>query len=991
MQTIFLHNSEERKPKPAAYVHNRGAASADEGVDDEVLIRSFGAVFSSERSVQDILKMMVVTPSEANTVHKVMAFLTPIVSYAQAVGRHVSGSGSGSSSASTVIPSGAKKKKRGNSSERGAKAVAAAESSDNSGGNSGGGSGDLVNRDFTRCVRLFMDVIELLVKGDGFGFDSSIDWVKVANDTLPAGFSKKFEGEPDGPIQDLCRDLKLMDAVFAVAAVPYARASDLAAAAAAARKSGKATTSTSSAAEEQEEAARLAASMPFVAGDPIMFGGARAIQKFAHVALQTLVAENSSSQAYFGKRNLLVTTATKKVGEAPPFWMDNLLFTLDDPLGSAVTLAKLLSSSPDLMARYATPELVERFADMVRRLGPQPRLLNFFSAISAVGGRPVKANQEMILRLVWMKEETRRMVMLQIVSFPGGGGPEGLATLPKLQDANGKDIDGQYTAAETKTFPKAFIGKPLVDSGEGFPPVFVTWQCGDDWAGNAPLFFGPEKMANSGGGGDGGSTGDGDALNRGLRWFRHPDAAAAEEKGQSVLVRIEDFCWVLDPARLCEVVTGRPWKAVKAEKEADTEAGKDAAARFKKQSQLASFFVMQLDVMGKMCFGNSDNCQDWLQKDFSYELLVSLINNPYLPAVVRSGFVSFVRMLYVDRYPQVENMGRPCLPEQLWIYEIRRADYDRSGLPLIRGAGEALKLNEEGALPAFGIPPSHRLANSPDEKLSFPGHTKFFMLRHFCNSYLAVVGKGGALVHADKTGNELTIKVIEIIMALLSYGFQSTIQKIEPLLEVLVPMLDGRADCLQIDGKGALVAFEPLESRYRMSTDSPNVTKAKVKAIEVLTSVANLRANFRLAKILETFKRYREDARGMGRELRRHGCFVRENRVAEYRGPLTGKLFDEFEALFEKGDGARMDFDALSKQPVDTILLDCLMYEDDEVSDYSLLAHSCNASKSARARPPPPACILIFRSQHNYVSNKNHSSSRAPWSSSSASSASGGA
>ena len=54
------------------------------------------------------------------------------------------------------------------------------------------------------------------------------------------------------------------------------------------------------------------------------------------------------------------------------------------------------------MATYATPELLERFVDMVRRLGPQPRLIQFFSAISSVEGKAVKANQEMILRMVWV-------------------------------------------------------------------------------------------------------------------------------------------------------------------------------------------------------------------------------------------------------------------------------------------------------------------------------------------------------------------------------------------------------------------------------------------------------------------------------------------------------------------------------------------------------------------------------------------------------------
>ena len=50
----------------------------------------------------------------------------------------------------------------------------------------------------------------------------------------------------------------------------------------------------------------------------------------------------------------------------------------------------------DRSIRYATPKLVLRFADMVKKLGPQERLVNFFEAICTVQGRAVKANQEMV-------------------------------------------------------------------------------------------------------------------------------------------------------------------------------------------------------------------------------------------------------------------------------------------------------------------------------------------------------------------------------------------------------------------------------------------------------------------------------------------------------------------------------------------------------------------------------------------------------------------
>ena len=59
-----------------------------------------------------------------------------------------------------------------------------------------------------------------------------------------------------------------------------------------------------------------------------------------------------------------------------------ILQQLEDPLGSAVTLSRLLSSNEKLMLEFANPTLIHRFLDMIRTLGPQPRLVAFFEVIN---------------------------------------------------------------------------------------------------------------------------------------------------------------------------------------------------------------------------------------------------------------------------------------------------------------------------------------------------------------------------------------------------------------------------------------------------------------------------------------------------------------------------------------------------------------------------------------------------------------------------------
>ena len=81
-------------------------------------------------------------------------------------------------------------------------------------------------------------------------------------------------------------------------------------------------------------------------------------------------------------------------------------------------------------------------------------------------------------------------------------------------------------------------------------------------------------------------------------------------------------------------------------------------------------------------------------------------------------------------------------------------------------------------------------------------------------------------------------------------------------------------------------------------------------------NVADLRANFRLSKLLETFKNMTDGKEGR-LELGKHHCFVLAGKEATYPGPFHAELFDTFEELFIAGDGARMDLSTLAGQDVE--------------------------------------------------------------------------
>lgn len=105
---------------------------------------------------------------------------------------------------------------------------------------------------------------------------------------------------------------------------------------------------------------------------------------------------------------------------------------------------------------------------------------------------------------------------------------------------------------------------------------------------------------------------------------------------------------------------------------------------------------------------------------------------------------------------------------------------------------------------------------------------------------------------------------------------------------------------------------------------NPNPGCTQVAIIEQLVTVANLRANFRVAKLLETFKALATDEAG-AHELKRLGCYLDAGRLKDYDGKLLATLGADFEGLFVKGDGARMDLGTLAQRPLEPVLIDCLM------------------------------------------------------------------
>lgn len=486
-------------------------------------------VFSTMRSAQDALKIMPVSREETQLMFRAKAFIPVVMAYAERVADAKLGD----------IPSSEK----------------------------------LVD-----TMNALLNIISFQGKAGGKELQG-VDWIKKANSMLPSAFSALFEGETSEISQRICRDLKLLDAVFAVSLAPYQRFPN-----------------------------------PFNAKEKEAMAGCAGIQKLVHVALQRMFVKNTTSQLYFRRTLPPVRPLLRGNEETQSSWMELLKLQLEDPLGSAVSLSKLLSANGTLLRTYATPSMVQEFARMIRELGPQPRLVNFFESICAIDDLPVKANQEMILRICWRLPEDRTKLFVEMVSMRIKAEEYGdLSRSPGGDYTGGKGIPPKQD-----TPPAAYYGKDDFTDD----PVFVHWAGHDRWSQGMDnyLFFGPTAM-----------TGDG-----GLE--------VKQRKGQA-LVRIEEFCWVAEPERLCEAVTGVKWSAFETMKDTDD----DVARRFSRQEQLVQYFIAEMDMLAKLCFGRSYNAITLLQVDFPYCTLIAVIKNIHLPCLVRAAVLNLLRVIYVDR------------------------------------------------------------------------------------------------------------------------------------------------------------------------------------------------------------------------------------------------------------------------------------------------------------------------------------------------------
>ena len=103
-------------------------------------------------------------------------------------------------------------------------------------------------------------------------------------------------------------------------------------------------------------------------------------------------------------------------------------------------------------------------------------------SICTVDGRAVKSNQEMVLRLTWMRIEMRQKLFLELIPLDTTtDASSDSREFGPVRQPSGAMTDGKLKKSAMGHHPTDYIGKREYERPGGFSPVYVMWLGSPRW------------------------------------------------------------------------------------------------------------------------------------------------------------------------------------------------------------------------------------------------------------------------------------------------------------------------------------------------------------------------------------------------------------------------------------------------------------------------------------------------------------------------------
>ena len=485
------------------------------------------------------------------------------------------------------------------------------------------------------------------------------------------------------------------------------------------------------------------------------------------------------------------------------------------------------------------------------------------------------------------------------------------SVMERMQSAKSKSsraLTRQETASWVRTTEEVKASRKQIQKRVvKFDPVFVGWTGLLEWEpGHPELYFSPSAL--------------GLVDDEGVPYEAVQNSGVLKGSESRAWVPIERICWVLDPKKLFvkvmlpKVITAMESEDLKPDSVEDTNrdlvvektikeiydpifnkdgeceihvgegefhahdkrtiklwwyeirsdlitfSSSPAVVRFDMLHRIASYYLAQISLFAEMCLDRSYNSIYEMQRQFTFDMLVSLVGNPLLPDSIRSGFTLLLLRTFIDRYPHAPIQA----PGPVQVFEDSEGSAaemvildvdDLDGAELKRDQGNQGG-GKFGILPQFYIPRDGPLSkgrvgtNMNLSSLKFlmfgisPGEApgdKFFLVEEFITSYLLQLG--GQQNPENTEENRFVLSILELVQALVRFGFYGTYYELMDVTTPLVEILNGSKD---MDDK-----------RARYSVETPGnklVMDSKMAIVKSLMDLNRIRDDYRQKIILAYFK-----------------------------------------------------------------------------------------------------------------------------------------
>lgn len=546
---------------------------------------------------------------------------------------------------------------------------------------------------------------------------------------------------------------------------------------------------------------------------------------------------------------------------------------LQFPVGAAETLTSIIHSNRSLLESVVDQERVDSIIELIKFEGPSDEFLDFFAAICSCDSEAIRSNQDIVADSLLYNRSVYDRLIVDVRAFSDME----LASLkiPQRDVFTIPDIDG---VSPQKVYGSDMAGKRALH-------VYAAWKGDKNWElGSDSLFYTPE------------SFGLPYIVVDGKQW-----------------VHMEDLCEPLDRKKHEEMNQEMEYSS------------DDERAQFESRNNIALYFEAQIELFCELLYQRNYRVIYFLEKIFSYEMLLSLIFNMNLPYSTRGRFVKLLSRLWIQRFPHSENCGKQSLPELIWI------------LPEV----EEVTIDHPLALPHFEVSPESALTKSPDPFFHITSASKFQILTVFIERFFCEISRQSG----DDIFLNLAIReVVGLMATLTSYGFFPTKKDVLRVVKAVFHLLDGRRDIMSENealpeehkyfptSSGPIAAIRPgLDpafekypvvpvaevERYKLSDHTSSIMDTKRSILQSLLSVYKLRDQFFLSRFLFIFKDYTREQE----ELEGSKSLFRKWTDQHLASAITSIMDDKNDAT----NGLNLSLIT----HLEGITIDLLMYEDE--------------------------------------------------------------